>query len=60
MDVDPNAKHYKGDTAIMRLLKNNSNHNNVTECIRVMVESDRVDILHVKDIYGRSLEDLAG
>ena len=59
MDVDPNAKNRGGRTPIMLLLLTNSNHSNVKECLRVMVESERVDILYVKDRQGRGLEDLA-
>ena len=59
LNVDPNAKDYQSNTPIMNLLKTYNPNNNVTECLRVMVESDRVEILHVKDRQGRSLEDLA-
>ena len=59
LNVDPNAKDYQSNTPIMALLKTYNPNNNVTECLRVMVESDRVEILHVKDRQGRSLEDLA-
>ena len=59
LNVDPNAKDCQGNTPIMALLKTYNPNNNVTECLRVMVESDRVEILHVKDRQGRSLEDLA-
>ena len=59
LNVDPNAKRLDGNTTIMLLLLAYSNHNNVKECLRVMVESERVDILYVKDRQGRGLEDLA-
>ena len=67
LDVDPNTKDVDGNTPIMLLLQNyykshipnhNHNHKNVTECLRVMLESDRVDIVYVKDRQGLGLEDL--
>ena len=59
LDVDPNVRNLKGNTPIMELLLSNSNHNNVAQCLRAMVESNRVDILYVKDWQGQGLVDLA-
>ena len=55
LDVDPNVRNLKGNTPIMELLLSNSNHNNVAQCLRAMVQSDRVDILCGKARHGGSL-----
>ena len=59
LNVDPNVKNLEGNTPIMLLLRTNSNHDNVAMCLRALVESDRVDILYLKDRQGQSLVDLA-
>ena len=58
LDVDPNARDLEGATAIMLVLRNNFNIDLLTMCLRVLVESERVD-LDLKNPEGLSFEDLA-
>ena len=62
-DIDPNVKSFSGYTPIIMLLlearlERNNNIDIQRDCLRAMVESDRVD-LDFKNRRGVGLEDLA-
>ena len=57
-DTDPNVKDENGDTAIMLLLQRDQNMDIQGDCLRAMVESEKVD-LEVKDQEERGLEEIA-
>ena len=57
LEVDPDARDLEGTTAVMILLQKNFN-NALTEWLRILVGSDRVD-LELKNAEGLGLEDLA-
>ena len=56
--IDPDARDLEGTTAIMLLLQKNIINNVLTECLRIFVDSARVD-LKLKNAEGLGLEDLA-
>ena len=58
LEIDPDARDLEGTTAIMLLLQKNFTNNALTECLRILVGSHRVD-LELKNAEGLGLEDLA-